>query len=66
MAIATDFVGAAAERFWSGLYPFTGSRSRPAAQRSTYGIYEVEQIIDHRPADVGPEARLIEYWVKWN
>jgi hypothetical protein len=29
------------------------------------GIYEVEQILDHRPAEVGPEARLIEYWVKW-
>ncbi len=29
------------------------------------GIYEVEQILDHRPAEVGPEARLIEYLIKW-
>ena len=29
------------------------------------GIYEVEQIIDHRPATVGPEALHIEYLVKW-
>jgi hypothetical protein len=28
-------------------------------------VYEVEQIIDHRPAEVGPEARDIEYLVKW-
>ncbi len=29
------------------------------------GVYEVEAIIDHRPAEVGPEARHIEYLVKW-
>ncbi len=29
------------------------------------GVYEVDQIIDHRPAAVGPEARDIEYLVKW-
>ena len=29
------------------------------------GIYEVEQIIDHRPATVGPEALHIEYLIKW-
>ncbi len=25
------------------------------------GVYEIDQIIDHRPAAVGPEARDIEY-----
>jgi hypothetical protein len=29
------------------------------------GVYEVDMIIDHRPAAVGPEARDIEYLVKW-
>ena len=32
---------------------------------SVDGVYEVQQIIDHRPADAGPETRDIEYQVKW-
>jgi hypothetical protein len=32
---------------------------------SVDGVYEVEAIIEHRPAEVGPEALNIEYLVKW-
>lgn len=32
---------------------------------SVDGVYEIEQIIDHRPADAGPETRDIEYLIKW-
>jgi hypothetical protein len=32
---------------------------------SVDGVYEVSAIIDHRPANVGPEALNIEYLVKW-
>ena len=31
---------------------------------SVDGVYEVEAIIDHRPAEVGPEALNIEYLIK--
>ncbi len=65
MAIATDFVGAAAERYWSGLCPSLGSIKVAPKGTNVDNVYEVEQIINHRPEAVGPEALNIEYLVKW-
>ncbi len=37
----------------------------PDSVRLSDGVYEVEHIIDHRPAVAGPEALDIDYLVKW-
>jgi hypothetical protein len=65
MAIATDFVGAAADRtLLERLVPVFRLKIAPKGT-DVDGVYEVEQIINHRPETVGPEALHIEYLVKW-